>query len=60
MPAPRATEATIARALRVWRAQGLTVGAVEVCPDGTVRIIAPQSVQAVASDAWDRRLGIDE
>lgn len=27
MPAPRATEATIARALRVWRPAGLPVGA---------------------------------
>lgn len=38
---PKATEAAIRRAISAWRAAGLPVGAVEVSPDGTIRIMTP-------------------
>ncbi|WP_434612155.1 hypothetical protein [Tabrizicola sp. M-4] len=38
---PKATEAAIRRAISAWKAAGLTVGAVEVSPDGTIRITTP-------------------
>ena len=38
---PRATEAAIRRAISAWKAAGLAVGAVEVAPDGTIRITTP-------------------
>lgn len=37
----RATEAAIRRAISAWKAAGLPVGAVEVAPDGTIRITTP-------------------
>lgn len=40
MPAARPTEALIERSLRAWQACGLPVGAVEVRPDGSIRILA--------------------
>lgn len=45
MPAPRATEATIRRAISVWTKAGLQVGKLEIMPDGTVRITAPDLAQ---------------
>jgi hypothetical protein len=39
--AARATEAAIRRAITAWRNAGLAVGAVEVAPDGTIRITTP-------------------
>ena len=38
---PKATEAAIRRAITAWKNAGLTVGAVEVSPDGTIRITTP-------------------
>lgn len=61
MPAARPTEALIARALRAWRAAGLEVGAIEVAPDGTVRILAspPASAQPPAGgNSCDGRFGV--
>lgn len=43
------TEALIRRALSACKAEGLAVGAVEVSPDGTVRILAPSAAAALAS-----------
>lgn len=41
MPAPRASEAAIAHALRAWQAvMGKLPGAVEITRDGTIRLIA--------------------
>lgn len=43
------SEALIRRALAAWQDAGLPVGGVEVAPDGTVRILAPSEVAAIAS-----------
>ena len=41
MPSPRATQAAISHALAAWTATvGAKPGAVEIAPDGTIRIIA--------------------
>ena len=50
MPAPRATEAAIRRAMSAWTKAGLQVGKLEVLPDGTISISAPELV-AHKSDA---------
>jgi hypothetical protein len=44
MPDPRAIEARLKRLLATWTAAGQTVGAVELRPDGTIRILAPEAV----------------
>lgn len=49
------SEALIRRALAAWTDAGLPVGGVEVAPDGTVRILAPSEVAALASR--DQRKG---
>lgn len=41
MAAAKATEAAIRRAISAWKAAGLPVGAVEIAPDGTIRITTP-------------------
>jgi hypothetical protein len=61
MPAARPTAALIERALKAWTDSGLTVGSIEVAPDGTIRISAAAPKDAVASPqtgetAWDRKI----
>lgn len=46
MPAAKPTQKLIERAIAAWQEAGFVVGAVEVKPDGTVRIEGP----AVAPD----------
>lgn len=41
MPAPKATESRIKRSISAWLACGLTIGSIEVYPDGTIRVLAP-------------------
>ena len=61
MPAARPTEALIERSLRAWQACGLPVGAVEVRPDGSIRISAivaavPVALPETGADAWDAKI----
>ena len=49
MPAARVTVQLIERALAAWKAQGLTVGAVDVRPDGSIRISAATPPEALQS-----------
>ncbi|HBU16176.1 MAG TPA: hypothetical protein DEF16_16360 [Gemmobacter sp.] len=41
MPAPRATEAAIRRAIGAWKAAGLQIGKMEVTPEGKIILTAP-------------------
>lgn len=47
MPDPRTIEARLKRLLSTWTEAGRDVGAVEVTPDGTIRILAPGAVAAI-------------
>lgn len=49
MPAARPSKALIARTLEAWQAAGLAVGGLEVRPDGTLRVLAPEAIDRVAS-----------
>jgi hypothetical protein len=49
MPAARPTQSLIDRSIAAWKANGLEVGSIEVRPDGTIRIFAPDATDAVAS-----------
>lgn len=49
MPAARPTAAAIKRAINAWTDCGLTVGAIEVAPDGTIRIVAASSAAPLPS-----------
>lgn len=49
MPDPRSIEARARRLLSVWAASGRDVGAVEIAPDGTIRILAPEAVTPLPS-----------
>lgn len=49
MPAARPTQALIERSLAAWQAAGLTVGGMEVSPDGTIRIVAPTEAHRLSS-----------
>ena len=51
MPAARATEAQIVRAIRAAQKCGVEVRGIEVAPGGTVRIIADMSATSLPSDA---------
>ena len=60
MPAARPTEALIERTLRAWLANGLTVGGVEVRPDGTVIVLAERATAGQAlpgANSCDGRFG---
>jgi len=46
---PRTIEARAKRALAVWEAADREVGALEIFPDGCIRILAPDAVGAVPS-----------
>lgn len=48
---PRTVEARLKRLLSTWAAAGQDVGAVEVTPDGTIRIIAPGAVPTLPSQS---------
>lgn len=48
---PRTVEARLKRLLSTWTEAGQDVGAVEVAPDGTIRILAPHAVPALPSRA---------
>lgn len=49
MPDPRTIEARVKRLLSTWTAAGRAVGAIEVRPDGTIRILAPEAVTDLPS-----------
>jgi hypothetical protein len=51
MPDPRSIEARVKRLLSTWAAAGQDVGAVEIAPDGTIRILAPDAVTPLRSKA---------
>ena len=58
MPAPRASEAAIAHAMKAWIAvMGARPGSVEVTRDGTIRIIAavdrPKPEEQPAPKKWN-------
>lgn len=53
MPAAKATEAAIRRAIAAWKAAGLPVGSVEIGPDGTIKIMSPVDRQ----DEQTQRIG---
>lgn len=42
MPAPRATDAAMRRALAAWKDAGLEVGRMEVTPEGRIIITVPE------------------
>lgn len=46
---PRTIEARARRLLSVWEQSGRGVGALEIAPDGTIRILATDSVAPVPS-----------
>ena len=57
MPAAKATEAAMKRAINAWKACGLAVGRMEITRDGTIRIEtpvanAPESHQPKGPRAW--------
>lgn len=61
MPAARVTVQLIERALAAWQARGLTVGAVDVRPDGSIRISAAMPQDALeqpqtGESAWDAKI----
>lgn len=61
-PDPRSIQARAARALDVWTEAGFDVGALEISPEGAIRILAPGSIPHVPSpkggDECDEIFGI--
>lgn len=49
MSNPRSIEARARRLLSVWAEAGQLVGALEIAPDGTIRILAPGAVTPLPS-----------
>lgn len=49
MTDPRSIEARARRLLSVWAEAGQHVGALEIAPDGTIRILAPDAVTPLPS-----------
>lgn len=49
MPNPRSIEARARRLLSIWAEAGQGVGALEIAPDGTIRILAPEAVTPLPS-----------
>lgn len=49
MSNPRTLEARARRLLSVWEQSGRGVGALEITPDGTIRILATDSVAPITS-----------
>lgn len=59
MAAPRPTKQQIERAISAWESSGLRVGAVEIRPDGTIRIErAHDDVAPKADRTQDKRTPI--
>ena len=59
MPAAKPTKQQIERALAAWERAGLRVGAVEIHPDGTIRIErAPDEVATPQQSKQDHRTPI--
>lgn len=57
MPAAKPTEKQIERALNVWTRAGLDVGAIEIKPDGTLRIERPDGspIAKQGEESHDKR-----
>lgn len=52
-----ATKAAIARAVAAWRAVGKEPAAIELAPDGTIRLsLAPKTAPRDAFEEWQDRL----
>jgi hypothetical protein len=53
MADPRSIEARARRLLSVWAEAGQNVGAIEIAPDGTIRILAPDAVTPLRSGSGE-------
>ena len=51
MPMPRSTEALIGRTIRACQNAGMTIGSVEVMPNGTIKVFDLQAPSPVTSAA---------
>lgn len=63
MPAARPSQAVIRNAIKAAQLCGMDIGAIEVTPDGGVRIVAASTGTPLTSpeqgeDAWDAATGL--